>query len=324
VVEGVGEIAAYRNHEFIGRLRQDVLIVNEMDVLQAGPAHEKLLTAIRGFKSRIKSMVGRKRYDEFGSDTLAENEWITALSRVLMGIQRYGHGGAVLLSNGSKGLAPRYSLEYPRLTEALDRVSANELLDSLFTSSIYCDYVAHTEVDDKVEVPAILLIDQNLAREHVKESRNELKGCVQFLSSLARVDGLIWLKHNLSLKGFGVIIESKGKPGPAFRAENTAGTKKRPIDFSHLGTRHSSMIRQCARNPKSVGFVISQDGDVRAITKVGTHVLMWENIRLQRLTNVKASKGPASMIRMIAANSTIRTRVTVEGGEANQGPASGN
>ena len=42
------------------------------------------------------------------------------------------------------------------------------------------------------------------------------------------------------------------------------------------------MMRCCAVNPGSVGFVISQDGDVRAMTQVGGQVVLWENIRLRR------------------------------------------
>jgi len=46
------------------------------------------------------------------------------------------------------------------------------------------------------------------------------------------------------------------------------------------GTRHRSMFNYCAAHSGSVGFVVSQDGDIRAITKVGTKLVMWENIRL--------------------------------------------
>jgi hypothetical protein len=38
------------------------------------------------------------------------------------------------------------------------------------------------------------------------------------------------------------------------------------------------MMRYCAQTPGSVGFVISQDGDVRAITLVKGRLVMWESI----------------------------------------------
>ena len=41
------------------------------------------------------------------------------------------------------------------------------------------------------------------------------------------------------------------------------------------------MIRYCNRHSESLGFVVSQDGDIRAITKHGSEVVLWENINVQ-------------------------------------------
>lgn len=41
------------------------------------------------------------------------------------------------------------------------------------------------------------------------------------------------------------------------------------------------MMRYCARKPGSIGFVVSQEGVVRCMTKLGNRLVMWENTRLQ-------------------------------------------
>jgi hypothetical protein len=41
------------------------------------------------------------------------------------------------------------------------------------------------------------------------------------------------------------------------------------------------MMRYCAKDAEAVGFVISQEGDLRAITRVDREVVLWENIALQ-------------------------------------------
>lgn len=41
------------------------------------------------------------------------------------------------------------------------------------------------------------------------------------------------------------------------------------------------MFRYCAANPGSLGFVLSDDGPVRAILCRRNKVLLWENIRLE-------------------------------------------
>jgi hypothetical protein len=40
-------------------------------------------------------------------------------------------------------------------------------------------------------------------------------------------------------------------------------------------------MRYCDKVPGSIGFVISQDGDVRAITKVDERLVVFDNLRLQ-------------------------------------------
>jgi len=97
---------------------------------------------------------------------------------------------------------------------------------------------------------------------------------------LSRIDGLIWMKRDLSLQGFGVEITTKKEPKNVCTAMNSAGTRTWNIDMNHYGTRHRSMMRYCATSPQSIGFVISQDGDIRAITNVGGTVLLWDDVRL--------------------------------------------
>ena len=55
------------------------------------------------------------------------------------------------------------------------------------------------------------------------------------------------------------------------------------IDPYHYGTRHRSMMRYCMAHPGSVGFVISQDGEIRAITRVQQRLVMWENLEVHSL-----------------------------------------
>jgi hypothetical protein len=41
------------------------------------------------------------------------------------------------------------------------------------------------------------------------------------------------------------------------------------------------MLRYCAANPNSVGFIVSQDGDVRAAAQVGNKTVLWDNIQIK-------------------------------------------
>lgn len=40
------------------------------------------------------------------------------------------------------------------------------------------------------------------------------------------------------------------------------------------------MMRYCFAHPKSLGFVISQDGEIRAMARVRNRLVMWENLKV--------------------------------------------
>ena len=98
---------------------------------------------------------------------------------------------------------------------------------------------------------------------------------------------MIWLDSQLHLKAFGVEITGGNDPGQVFLALNSRATKTKELNLNQYGTRHRSMLRYCAAHPNSVGFVVSQDGDVRAITRSGDRVLLWDNVRIQSLRNAR-------------------------------------
>jgi hypothetical protein len=110
-------------------------------------------------------------------------------------------------------------------------------------------------VGEDLDIPAGLYLDEGIRDEKYEDASDELKGCIRFLTSLSRVDGLLWLDSNLSLRAFGVEIGINDDPPNVFRAENSAATRKTRIDLSHFWMRHRSMIRYCASNPEAVGFV---------------------------------------------------------------------
>jgi hypothetical protein len=140
---------------------------------------------------------------------------------------------------------------------------------------------------DRDEIPIDLYLNESVDGTELNDTNDELTGCVRFLASLSRVDGLIWLDFNLHLGVFGVEIIVREDPSKAVVARNPLGTKVRKLNLNHYGTRHRSMLRYCAANPDSVGFVVSQDGDVRAITHSNGRVVLWENVRIQSILNAR-------------------------------------
>jgi len=108
----------------------------------------------------------------------------------------------VLISDASSGLNPKYSLEYPRLADALFRASFLSIKHTSYSDVIFGEYLDE-EAD---EIPTDLHLDESVTGNDLRETHDELTGSVRFLASLSRVDGLIWLDSQLRLKAFGVEI----------------------------------------------------------------------------------------------------------------------
>lgn len=134
----------------------------------------------------------------------------------------------------------------------------------------------------KRSVPVELYLDQAIFADEADDFRDEITGCVRFVSSLSCVDGLVLMTPDLSVMGFGVEIRSGKDVGVVYLSPHARALSStmRAIDPNHYGTRHRSMMRYCMAHPKSVGFVISQDGEIRAMTRVGPRLVMWENLQV--------------------------------------------
>ncbi len=225
-IEGVGEIAAYKTYVLLGSLRHDVLVTKQPRVFEAGPFHSRLRRIIRGYRRRVIAKVEKDAYlGRSHWDAGLERLWISALCRVLIGIRRYGHGGAVLISDTARGLSPKYTLHYPRLREALVRAGTETI-----SHEYYSDMIHEEFIESKFEeLPMDLYLDEAVSSSELEDINNELRGCIRFMVSLSRVDGLIWLDSDLSLRGFGVEITTKEDPAAVYRANNTKGTNLRRL-----------------------------------------------------------------------------------------------
>jgi hypothetical protein len=285
LIQGTGEITVYKTYLLLGSLKQDTLVKGQLRVLQSGPVHLKLMQSIKVFQQRVQKEVGADLYNERGHwNESLEAAWISALCRILIGIHKYQHGGAVLISDVSAGLNPKYSLRYRRLADALYRASILSIKHASYSDAIHEKYL-----DEKAEdIPADIYLDEDITGNELADTNDELTGCVRFMASLSRVDGLIWLDSRLHLKAFGVEITVREDPERVLLAQDARATKTKTLNLNQYGTRHRSMLRYCAANPDSVGFVVSQDGDVRAITHSGDHVVLWDNVRIQSLLNARS------------------------------------
>jgi hypothetical protein len=210
-------------------------------------------------------------------------QWITELRRLLIRARGLRHGGAVLITPtaaaASSSLRVKYRFDYTRLKDALvNRAVSDQKRDFLY----FMSWEALAPSDDSDDEPTIDdFMEVAIAEGDVNDCDDEVDGILWFLALLTRVDGLVLMEPDLTVRGFGVEILEDTPPDKVFVARDASGALRREMDYDKLGTRHRSMMRYCAWNEGALGVVISQDGDVRVMIGTAGVVTVWDSLALQ-------------------------------------------
>jgi hypothetical protein len=299
-LSGIGTLTVYHDRKLLARLSQNSLVTTFHDVLNEGPIASGLLRYIDKLEKRVRSnlrnLFKTRDVDSFLAET--PGLWLQALSRILLGIRRSHHGGAILIipAKPTKDLSVNFALVYDRMETNMERRLLASARWQSARNTMRTDYMEPTAC-----IPAQLVQERRSAFNEGEDAKKAELGCVTLVSSLAGVDGLVLLSGGLRVIGFGVEIKAGKDPGNVFRAGNAVATRRQlaPLNLNDLGTRHRSMMRYCDRHPGSIGFVISQDGDVRAMTKTEAGLIVWDNIQLQEIEKPQQSLRAESQVRAI-------------------------
>lgn len=277
---GPGHISASDGFVRLLELRNGRIIRDSIPVLDAGPVRALLQPHIDASLARIRSRVTPAIYDERGHwDASLTSDWLQTLARLLNRIQSHGHGGAILIVHkpAQRYLKVKYTLHYARLRKSIEDGAVSRILATAATDEIQGVYL-EPEADD---LPTGLYLEETVEGYDAEESKQEMNGALWFISLLSRVDGLILMQPDLTVLGFGAEITCTEAPVRVLAARDRYGRRLVEQSYEHYGTRHRSMMRFCHLVPGSLGFVVSQDGAIRAITRVKKRLVIWENLRLR-------------------------------------------
>ncbi|MEO8614950.1 MAG: hypothetical protein ABI600_07415, partial [Luteolibacter sp.] len=97
----------------------------------------------------------------------------------------------------------------------------------------------------------------------------------RLFSDLMQVDGALVLDKRMGLIGFGGEIRVDRNVFQVGHAHDLEGNHLTSWDVQGDGTRHRSVYRLCSVEPEVIGFVISQDSQVRMIANVDDSVIFW-------------------------------------------------
>ncbi|WP_316846203.1 putative sensor domain DACNV-containing protein [Pedobacter psychrodurus] len=288
-VSDIGTLYVLFDYELLATLKQNVLVKRYLDVLTIGPISKILKRNAEFLKVAMREYLHKTHPSEQYGDweEYLDGLWIQTFSRLLLKIQNYQHGGAILIADDSADLDVKYRIHYERLTLAMI-AHAKSAIDN---------FVSEGTIDGQFEIGRRSISRRLYQLETQsfnakKGTGDEIKGAISFIASQSCVDGVVLFNRNMVTNGFGAVLRAKKMPRKIFFSSTATATPKslKPYDPRHYGTRHRSMIAYCWNHPGSLGLVISQDGDIRAFSKIEDKLIMWENIKTQQYMTNKAQR----------------------------------
>lgn len=294
-VSDIGTLHVFFDYELLATLKQNVLVKRYLDVLTIGPISKMLKRNAEFLKVAVHQYLDEFHPNEKYQDweEYLDGLWIQTFSRLLLKIQNYQHGGAILIADDSADLDIKYQIRYERLTlamiahakSAIDNFVSENTIEGQFQSG-------------KSSISRKLYQWESQALSEKKGTADEIKGSISFIASQTCVDGVVLFDRNMITNGFGAVLRAKGMPKKIYVSSTATATLKSlvPYDPKHYGTRHRSMIAYCWKHPNCLGLVISQDGDIRVFSKIEDKLIMWENIKTQQYLTNRSQRQKGALI----------------------------
>ncbi len=268
-----GELSISRGDRPALRMRDGKIVTAAQSVLREGPFAEFFVAATRVLINNASQLSGIDQ-DPAEDDELsfAHQSFIES---VLLYTAELKHGGTLLF------VPEEITHEDPRL---LSRMSIKYVLPSTRPRDALVSAMAarlkHNALAEKLQqrrtVKAEELEQFDSFQWDQQNYEDAAKGAARFIASLTAVDGAVVLTDTLRIIGFGAEVTASFSGGDKVHLAYTSdATETQEVRFAEYGTRHRSAFRFVASMEPSVGFIMSQDGGVKAVRQVGSKLVMW-------------------------------------------------
>ncbi len=270
-VRDPGWLLFYDSHTLVAEWRGREFHGPRMDVFHSRLLHERFA----GHRLRmVADLMEGSLPPTLDAEAYADLSHLVSLQfvkRIINLVRTSGHGGSlVFLPESKEGQDAAASWIDCKYTAAPD--VAGLRFGSLMQSIIrrigeLCEEGA--DVNDAWE---IFRNSSDSELDRLEEAYFEL---ARLFSDLMQVDGVLVLDKRVCLIGFGGEIRVDRNVFQVGHAHDLEGRRVTPWNVQNDGTRHRSVYRLCSVEPEAIGFVISQDSQVRMIANVGDAVVFW-------------------------------------------------
>jgi len=270
-VRDPGWLLFYHGYQLLSEWRGREFHGPRLDVFQSPMLSARFLHLRRGLVQEVSECC---LPPAIGIDDYAELSHLISLQfvkRIVNLVRTSGHGGSlVMLPAGDSGVeaAARWiDCKYTAAPDAAGLRFRHLLQAILRRVGQLCP--AGSTLEQSWE---IFRHSHDPELDRLEEAFFEL---ARFFSDLMQVDGALVLDQRLCVIGFGGEIRVDRNVIQVEQAHDLDGEHRSDWNVQADGTRHRSVYRLCSVEPQVIGFVISQDSQVRMIANVDESVVFW-------------------------------------------------
>ncbi|MCG6158168.1 hypothetical protein L1A08_20385 [Rubinisphaera sp. ICM_H10] len=262
-IEAPGALTVVRGGRELARLRDGKIIAaNEHPFRRAEEPLGRFFLKIVDCILEATSTPAPAETLKLGPNGLLEVCFLT-IAGILERIRVERHGGSIVLALSSL----QGELAY-RTYRVLEHTALSGQILAHCQSWESFRTVADLQMTDPSE------LDKFRAEAEIRLTSERLVRGVDRLSLLAAIDGAVLLDGSLRLEAFGVRFPLLLTPGTSIVDARTGLSY--PCD--EWGLRHQSIFSVCNHSDDSMGFVVSQDGSVKAVKSVDGCLTFWDGI----------------------------------------------
>ncbi|HEV2373987.1 MAG TPA: hypothetical protein VGS19_17750, partial [Streptosporangiaceae bacterium] len=247
--------------------------------LEHGPVADFFKPSQIACYAEVCSRLNCDRYGD-GNDDFPARSYRHVIERLLYRIEDQHHGGTLLL-------VPESAIDTSLRESAAIKygISDDRLWVYLVMELAY--HQEYFDLDAQLRDRPIVHRQDYSAVSVLGYQRDAIKyrvdDALSFAASLAAIDGAVVMSDRLAIIGYGAEITLREDDVTYIRlAEDVSGDRGDLIPIDSFGTRHRSAFRFCWRVPDSLAFVLSMDGGVRAVRRVGDDVVMWTDVLVRQ------------------------------------------
>lgn len=269
-VRDPGWLLFYHDFCLIGEWRGQEFHGPRLDVFQSRLLNERFVSPRVGLIQSLGGECLSDSLDEDGYSELSHLVSVQFVKRVINLVRTSGHGGTVVFlpDPSDQGNAFRWiDCKYTAESDEAGKRFPNLLKRIIRRVGQLCPPGCTVE-----EAWDVFRNSKDLELDRLEESFFEL---ARFFSDLMQVDGAMVLDPRAQILGFGGEIQVPHNVFQVSQAHDLEGSRLSDWNVQSDGTRHRAVYRLCSVEPQVIGFVISQDSQVRLIANVEDSVIFW-------------------------------------------------